>query len=221
MSRTYVIPDLHGRFDLLQEALARIEASPSGGTVVFLGDYVDRGPDSHGVINHLMAGAPSGWRWVCLRGNHEDMMREVVRGSAEVGWWVGNGGGATLASYGGEIDPAHLDWIEKLPLYHADQHRIYVHAGVDPTIAMEDQTEAMLLWSRLGKHVDCVHLEGYVVHGHTPFEDGPIILDGRANLDTGAVWTGTLCVAVFDDDVSGKPIEVWLVKSAPELAGEQ
>jgi len=94
-----------------------------------------------------------------------------------------------------------------------DKHRVYVHAGVDPTIPMHEQREAILLWHRCGKYDDIPHHGGYVVHGHTPFEDGPIILENRCNLDTGAVWTGVLAIAVFDDETPGKPERIITVKA--------
>jgi serine/threonine protein phosphatase 1 len=219
MSRTYVISDLHGRLDVLEAALERIELSPSGGTVVFTGDYVDRGPWSRGVVERLMAGPTvDGWKWICLKGNHEDMMVGAIKGEYEQGWWVGNGGGQTLASYPEfEVPADHVEWMEKLPLCYADGHRVFVHAGVDETLTLKEQTEHDLVWSRVPKMRDYQHPEGYVVHGHTPFEDGPIILGGRANLDTGAVWTGRLAVAVFDDDAPGAPIELLTVQK-PDLA---
>jgi len=100
MSKTYVIADIHGRYDLLSLALERIEANQSGGTVVFTGDYVDRGPASKQVMRRLMSG-PFGdhWTWVCLKGNHEDMMVAACRGIADIGWWIGNGGSQTLQSF--------------------------------------------------------------------------------------------------------------------------
>lgn len=214
MNRTYAIADLHGRYDLLEAALERIEASPSGGCVVFTGDYVDRGPQSREIIERLMAGPTKpGWEWICLKGNHEDMMVAVLRGQAEMGWWVGNGGGQTLLSFNGDVPKNCIEWADKLPQYHQDAHRIFVHADADETLPMSDQTEARMLWTRRGKHQDCQHPEGFVVHGHTPFEDGPIVLSGRANLDTGAVWTGRLAVAVFDDETPGGPIEILTIKA--------
>lgn len=214
MSKTYAIGDLHGRADLLELALTRIEANQSGGKVVFTGDYVDRGPASKSVMDRLMAGPTRpGWEWVCLKGNHEDMMVAAARGEADMGWWVGNGGGETLRSFGGVIPPEHLAWADNLPRYHTDQYRIFAHAGVDPTKVMEDQTEAMLLWFRCGKHEDVRHPSAYIVHGHTPFEDGPMVLEGRCNLDTGAVWTGHLAVAVFDDATPGPPERVISIKA--------
>lgn len=209
MSKTYVIADIHGRYDLLQAALHRIEASPSGGTIVFTGDYVDRGPASKQVMDRLMAGPTDPrWVWVCLKGNHEDMMVACLRGEAELSWWVGNGGRETLQSFGGSVPDEYLAWADALPQYHADGNRIFVHAGADPTKPMSEQSEAMLLWYRCSKHQDMTHPDGYLVHGHTPFDDGPVILEGRCNLDTGAVWTGRLAVAVFDDETPGKPEKI-------------
>lgn len=214
MSRTYAIADLHGRYDLLEAALERIEASPSGGTIVFLGDYVDRGPQSREVIERLLAGPTQpGWKWVCLKGNHEDMMVGAIRGEYEESWWLGNGGSHTLASYDDCMVPAeHVDWMDGLPRCYADGMRVFVHAGLDETIPFDEQTEQTMLWSRVPRDRDYTCRLGYVVHGHTPFEDGPVILNGRANLDTGAVWTGRLSIAVFDDDIPGKPIELLTVR---------
>jgi serine/threonine protein phosphatase 1 len=216
MTKTYIIADLHGRHDLLIKAIERIEqSSHSGGTIVFTGDYVDRGPASRQVIETLMAGPQtSGWKWVCLKGNHEDMMVGTVDKEYEAGWWVGNGGGNTILSYGGEPLAEHIEWARNLPLVYADGKRVFVHAGVDETIPLDEQTEKVLVWSRVPKHRDYSHPEGYVVHGHTPFDDGPVILAGRANFDTGAFFTGRLVVGVFDDNQSGGPVATIEIKEA-------
>jgi serine/threonine protein phosphatase 1 len=210
MARTYAIADLHGRYDLLIQALNNVFRREPG-NVVLLGDYIDRGPESRQIIAHLISLGESprpGWKVVCLKGNHEDMMVETITAPLDPSWWVGNGGGATLASYGGSPPQSHIKWMAALPLYHADGKRIFVHAGVDETLPLSEQTEKALLWSRVAKKQDFSHPEGYVVHGHTPFEDGPVTLQGRINLDTGAVWTNRLVVAVFDDDVEGGPVEL-------------
>lgn len=97
MSLTYAIADLHGRYDLLDRALSSILLHSSGGTIVTLGDYVDRGPDSKLVIERLMSGLVgcSTWRLISLAGNHELMMLETIRKPLHPDWWIGNGGGAT------------------------------------------------------------------------------------------------------------------------------
>lgn len=208
MSRTYAIADLHGRFDLLEKALARIEeAQHDGGTTIFLGDYLDRGPQSRQIVERLMAGPPAGWQWIMLKGNHEDMMVQSYA-SANAGWWTGNGGDHTLKSYGGEIPPEHLSWARKLPLLHVDAHRVYVHAGIDPSRALDEQDETALLWMRYPPKADIHYRNLHIVHGHTPHRDGPELLSGRTNLDTGAVLYGRLVVGVFDDAKAGGPVDL-------------
>lgn len=215
MTKTYAIGDIHGKYALLERALERIESSPSGGRVVFLGDYVDRGENSRAVIERLMAGPTKpGWEWICLKGNHEDMMVGALRAKYQGNWWVGNGGGSTLVSYDGEVPEEHVVWADTRPLYHADGKRVFVHAGVDESLPMNQQDEETLLWSRCPTHQDCSHPEGFVVHGHTIVTDGPVVLAGRMNLDTGAFHTGRLSVAVFDDDKEGGPVDIFSVTSS-------
>lgn len=217
MARTFVVPDLHGRFDLLEKALASVQdASPSGGTVIFLGDYIDRGPQSRQVIECLMAGPPGGWTWVVLKGNHEAMMVQCHDGP-DRRLWQAMGGTQTLASYGGCVPAAHLDWAARLPLLHLDAHRIYVHAGVDPCRPLEGQGEAVLLWMRYSQKEDLAIPGFHVVHGHTPRRRGPERLSGRTNLDTGAVFFGRLVVGVFDDDLPGGPTELIEIKGSAKV----
>ncbi len=208
MTKTFAVADLHGRFDLLELAINRIEeSSHSGGKVVFLGDYVDRGPDSKKVLDRLMAGPVTpGWNWVCLKGNHEDMMVGCIKSPSDLPWWVANGGGATLASFGGTIPKPTLDWCDGLKLWHDDGKRIFVHAGVEPKRAMDQQGEAVLLWMRYNPpNADIRYPDRHIVHGHTPHQEGPMLYEGRTNLDTYAVGTGRLVVAVFDDSKEGGP----------------
>lgn len=148
MSYTFAIGDIHGCISPLRRMLARIGAYASGGTVVFLGDYVDRGPDSKAVLDTLTEEAPAGWRWISLKGNHEDMMVGAQDGRHDESWWLENGGLQTLASYGHEILPSHLQWAAALPLSYQDQYRLFVHAGVKEGAFFEDQTAEDLMWTR-------------------------------------------------------------------------
>ncbi|PWW04349.1 serine/threonine protein phosphatase 1 [Hoeflea marina] len=212
--KTFVISDLHGRFDLLEAALAAIHRAASSGSVVFTGDYVDRGPESRQIVERLMRGPDlNGWSWTCLKGNHEAMMVGGLRGQASMEPWLANGGLETRASYPGGVPEAHLDWLAALPLLHRDRHRIYVHAGVDDTLPISTQPESTLLWMRTDR--DYIHPEGYVVHGHMPIPDGPLILAGRADLDTLAVRTGRLVIGVFDDAIPGPPVDLMTVQGPP------
>jgi serine/threonine protein phosphatase 1 len=209
MTRTYVIADLHGRFDLLEAAFSAIYAadrSPDG-KIVTLGDYIDRGPQSRQVIDHLMAAQKAGMNLVCLKGNHEDMMVETITKPLDPGWWVGNGGATTLVSYGGTVTPEHLQWAKTLPTLHFDQHRVYVHAGCAHNRPLDDQPEEYLLWYRPIAGEDFGHGDRHVIHGHTPNPNGPELYKNRTNLDTLAWRTGRLVIAVFDDDIAGGPID--------------
>jgi serine/threonine protein phosphatase 1 len=220
MARTYAIPDLHGRWDLLQIALAEIEGQAPG-KIVFLGDYIDRGPQSRQIVECLIDGPRPGWRWICLKGNHEEMMVRTLIGGRDPGPWLGNGGDATLRSYGqpydGSYQPdlvpvSHLLWMDSLLLLHRDVHRVYVHAGVDANLPLDAQDAHTLLWFRYPEDYAEGHSEFHVVHGHQPYEDGPLCLQGRTDLDTLAWATGRLVVGIFDDDVPGGPVDFIIIE---------
>src|ERR1700726_2973370 len=128
MTLTYVIPDVHGRYDLLSEGLVEIIARGDAGVVVTIGDYVDKGPESKQVIDRLLSGVAEGWSLVALKGNHDAMMVEALRDPAKMAWWLGKGGDTALASYGGDPVPqSHVAWLDQLRLMHVDAHRLYVH----------------------------------------------------------------------------------------------
>lgn len=217
MSKTFAIADLHGRHDLLLMALERIEAAnPNGGTIVFTGDYVDRGFESRQIIETLMAGPtdPKIWKWVCLQGNHELIMIAGCR-EGELRWWLKNGGDATLLSYGqkqGEyadvkvVPKEHLDWVQSLPITYRDRYRLFVHAFIDPTKSFEDQSDEDMQWKLYPAGLEDGHGEHHVVHGHHAHEYGPLLLKGRSNFDTQAFAIGRLVVGVFDNAVPGGPI---------------
>lgn len=229
MSKTYAIADLHGRFDLLEMALAKIaDHAELPATLVTLGDYVDRGPDSRQVIERLMNGLnDTGWRLICLKGNHEDIMWQTCRGIVpDCDWWLTNGGGATLISYGQEegdevdvtVVPAeHLRWIERLSLMHVDKHRIFVHAGVDPNCSLDEQDLQDVIWKIYSDRDDGGHGHRHVVHGHEAHTHGPILKKKRTNLDTFAWHTGRLVIGVFDDDTPGGPLEILETQGQPAV----
>jgi serine/threonine protein phosphatase 1 len=230
---TYAVGDIHGRLDLLKSAVEAIVEHAKGERfrMVFLGDYVDRGPDSRRVIELLMNLQRVG-PVVCLKGNHEELMLKAVveRVEGTLPVWLENGGRATLRSYGLEPDleasdripSEHVRWLSSLPLTTADPHRIYVHAGFAPGVALHRQKEHTCLWIRerfLQSHPG--DFEAHVVHGHTPLWSGkpdpaePELLEHRTNLDTGAFATGVLSVGVFDAEVPGGPVEVLRIVGQP------
>src|SRR6266436_9156613 len=219
MTLTFAIPDIHGRLDLLDAAVEKIieRSAGSRATIVTLGDYVDRGPDSRQVIERLMGWKSESTTLVTLKGNHEAMMWQTCNNLAELTWWIGNGGDQTLKSYGQtsqqDFDPrivpqAHLQWISGLALMHVDQHRVFVHAAVDPNVPLDRQSEQTLLWKRYSEGFKQGHGHRHVVHGHHANPAAPIVTGGKTNLD-GLAWkTGRLLVGVFEDDQPGGASEV-------------
>jgi serine/threonine protein phosphatase 1 len=221
MSFTYVIPDIHGRYDLLSRALADIAAHSAGdaGVIVAIGDYVDKGPESRQVIERLLSGVAGGRRFVALKGNHDAMMAQALREPAKMAAWLAKGGDAALKSYGGDpaaVPQTHIAWLDQLRLMHIDAHRLYVHAGVDPELPLDRQSETTLLWKRYPKGYPGGFGERHVVHGHDNDPDGPLLYQGRTNLDTLAWRTGRLTVGVFDDDRAGGPVDFIVVKGPPD-----
>lgn len=210
MSLTYAIGDIHGALHKLESLVAqcRAHAGDDGGGVpkfVFVGDYIDRGPQSSGVIRYLIELAQAlPDNVVTLMGNHEAMLLAIVDGMFAPQDWLAQGGMQTLQSYGVEdardLPREHVDWLRRLRLSYDDGRRFFVHAGVDPGRPLEAQTERDLLWIRepfLSYRGDYGRL---VVHGHTPIAAGvPELRGNRLDLDTGAGYGRALTAAVFSD----------------------
>jgi serine/threonine protein phosphatase 1 len=226
----YAIPDIHGQAAALEDALGRV--ARDGGEdarIVFLGDLVDRGPDSRGVIERLMRGQAAGRPWTVLRGNHDQMFLDVLDEGALTSPWMasrlswlspGVGGDATLASYGVEAGPrsrehaldearaavpqAHRDWLAGLPVSHEAGPLLFVHAGIRPGVALADQDPDDLMWIRAGfLDFEAPH-PWLVVHGHTAL-DHPAHFGNRVDLDGGAGYGRPLWPAVFEGT------DVWLL----------
>lgn len=200
---TFAIGDVHGCLDQLTRLLdeCRRFAKESPSTFIFLGDYIDRGPDSRGVIN-LVMDMPD--RVIALAGNHEDLLLASLTSGDAMGRWLANSGSATLRSYGvtspKDLPPDHLNWIRNLPTHHDDGQRFFVHAGIRPGIPLDEQTRDDMLWIREPFLTSAIDHGRLIVHGHTPQRDGkPDLYPNRINLDTGAVYGGPLTAAVFSE----------------------
>ena len=222
-TRVYAIGDIHGRADLLSEIHALIAADLAGPcpgrvVVVYLGDYIDRGLSSRAVIETLITAPIAGVEIVHLRGNHEAFLLHFLEDPEFGTNWLPNGGDATLYSYDVEkpwiidgepalgrtrdefrrrLPASHLAFFEGLPLYHVEGGYTFVHAGIRPGQALEDQDERDLLWIRnafLNSRADhgCC-----VVHGHTITREVEIRAN-RIGIDTGAYYTGTLTCLVLE-----------------------
>jgi len=207
MLLTFAIGDIHGSLSKLRDLVARCVQYAGGrdSTLVFLGDYLDRGPDSAGVIRYVtgLQSQPRG-KVIALRGNHESIALGVIDGAIPPDYWNMQGGAATLASYGvaqaGDLPAADIDWLRALPVSYDDGRRFFVHAGIDPLKPYTEQDERDLIWIREPFLSDRRDYGRLIVHGHTPSENGrPELRSNRVNVDTGAVFGGPLTAAVFDD----------------------
>ncbi len=218
------IGDVHGRFDKLQELfnLVNEKYADTEKMGIMLGDYVDRGPQSAEVVAELRACQSSSFH--CLKGNHEQLMIDGLEiRSAEYLWSI-NGGHATMTSYAnlyGNEGQANIekmledkDWMKSLPTMVQTEHRIYVHAGLNPRRrSLEDQRDEEVMWIRDPFLMSTYDWGKHVVHGHTHTwgrkEIGDVErLPTRTNLDTGAFHTGILSAAIFDTAIPGGPIEI-------------
>lgn len=204
---TFAIGDVHGCITKLDDLMRRCAdyAGSRPHQFVMLGDYIDRGPDSRSVINRLSRLSeerPGGI--VCLKGNHEDMLLSAVDKPSDFPLWIRNGGDATLASYGADtlagLPVDDIEWIRNLPHSHDDGLRFFVHAGIDPSVPLDQQTQQTMLWTRQ-RYPETLNPGRIIVHGHTPLRsDRPEQHPYRLNLDTGAVYGGPLSAAVFTAD---------------------
>jgi diadenosine tetraphosphatase ApaH/serine/threonine PP2A family protein phosphatase len=206
MSLIYAVGDIHGSLSKLHQLIARCEQHAAGRpmTFVFLGDYVDRGPDSAGVIRTVIElQSKLRERVIALKGNHEAIALGVIDGTLPADYWLAQGGTATLRSYGvqdaRDLPRDHVEWLRSLRLSYDDGRRFFVHAGIDPNKPLDAQDERDLLWIREPFLFDRRDYGRLIVHGHTPLPtDAPDLRSNRLNLDTGAVFGGVLTAAVFD-----------------------
>lgn len=212
------IGDIHGRADLLNKLLVRLEKYFAGRPhqTVFLGDYVDRGRDSAEVLNMLLAYQDRYPHTVFLKGNHEQAMLDFLAAPDESAVWLEWGGEETLASYnvmarpGMTLDDIQMAFAEALPDSHfhflMNLHNMYevgpyvfVHAGIDPHRPLTDQSETDLLWIREAfLDAEPSLFQGRtIIHGHTPVKT-PDNFSWRINVDTGAFWSSKLTAVVLE-----------------------
>lgn len=224
----YAVGDIHGRADLLALLLDRLEAAgpvdnrPAGQPfIIFLGDYVDRGPESRGVIDLLLSGRPAGYERRYLRGNHEQIMQAFMDDPIATRAWVLQGGAETMLSYGvtppapmaaseddwlaaaaalrEAVPQAHIDFLNSLERYVALGDYAFVHAGIDAGRPLELQSDEDLYWARERFIASRRPFSHRVVHGHTPV-DKPFMDVRRVAVDTGAYASGTLTAGRFEGE---------------------
>jgi serine/threonine protein phosphatase 1 len=229
-TRVYAVGDCHGCLEMLRELRAAMIADSaradadgppaSRRVVVYLGDYIDRGPDSSGVLDLLIGEPLEGFETVHLKGNHEAFMGGFLDGEDAAQVWLTNGGTETLSSYGldvaalkgpwPEVDAptlratlvdavpeAHRAFVDGLALSHIEGDYFFAHAGIRPGVPLERQGENELLWIRepfLGSTADHGKV---VVHGHSTTKE-PEVRANRIGIDTGACYGGKLTALVLE-----------------------
>lgn len=227
--RVYAIGDIHGclaRLEALHRAILEDARSSTGRRLlVYLGDYIDRGEDSRGVIELLLQPSPADERGpferVFLKGNHEDFMLQALEDKSVLVPWLANGGEQTCRSYGIEptappdgtpdllawlrdaldaaLPPEHRAFLRALKSSHSEGGYYFCHAGIDPAVALDRQAEQDLLWMREPFLSSRQTFGKVVVHGHTP-TSAPDRRPNRIGIDTGACYGGRLTALVLDGD---------------------
>ena len=232
-SQVFAVGDIHGCRDLLQNMHKKILESSQNvegkKLLIYLGDYIDRGPDIKETIQTLIDFQPENFKQVFLLGNHEQMLLEFISGSKNSPYiWLGNGGLETFKSYGIDlskyiddtkmelyhdkkirkqllesIPPSHKDFFNQLQLSYEWDNYFFVHAGINPDLPLDKQEKETMLWTReksfFNPKMTCSKI---IVHGHTPvekIEKYPF----RINLDTGSFYSGKLsCLKIENGKLS-------------------
>jgi len=221
--RLYVIGDIHGRVDLLDRLLAMIEADALKHAkkklkLIFLGDYIDRGIDSRGVIERLMRDFAGKLEPIFIRGNHDEMFMQFMKGDLSISQsWLSLGGAAALASYGinslsgigkgkletlhrdvsAKVPPAHIEFLENTVLSVTYGDYYFVHAGVRPGTPFEKQRPVDQMGIRGDFLFSDFDFGKIIVHGHT-IQAEPEVKKNRIGIDTGAFATGRLTCLILD-----------------------
>lgn len=192
--KIFVIGDIHGCLDMLKRLIDKIEWNPANDRLIFIGDYIDRGENSKGVIDFILRLKKDSTLIQCLLGNHEQMFLDYLSG-VDSQTFLLNGGLSTLRSYEAikksKDDPlipsSHLDFFSSLLTMIELEHYYIVHAGFQPNIGIEDQNLNDMLWIREEFIYSDYDFGKVVIFGHTPF-NSPLVLKNKIGIDTGAVF---------------------------------
>ena len=201
MNKIYAVGDIHGCYDKLIAMMDKIDIDFESDILVFLGDYIDRGPQSYEVVEYLANLKSKHSNTVFLKGNHEEMLEKYLNGKDRVSYLV-NGGQQTLESYMNRpreedeppIPRKHLDFYNDLKTFYETESYIFVHAGLKNKVPVEKQKTEDLLWIRKRFIESKYDFGKMVVFGHTPLHE-PLLLPNKIGIDTGAVYGNKLtCV---------------------------
>lgn len=205
MKKIFAVGDIHGCYDRLQALIERIPIDYAHDTLVFIGDYIDRGPHSVEVVDYLLQLKNRVSGVIFLKGNHEDMLEKFLNGTDRHTYLL-NGGQQTLDSYLNKmpqsgshpIPPDHMEFYKSLRLFYETEEFIFVHAGLRPRVPLNSQDTEDLLWIR-DKFINSKYDFGKrVIFGHTPLKR-PLVEPNKIGIDTGAVYGNALtCVQLPD-----------------------
>ena len=199
--RTLIIGDIHGCLELLKRLMDRVKWQPDQDRLIFLGDYIDRGSDSKGVIDFLLELMRESENIQCIIGNHESMFLDFLSG-IDISTFLINGGENTLRSYyrKGEtiIPPEHIQFLKELKILVELQDFYIVHAGLKPGLQIKDQCIDDMIWIREPFIYSKYDFGKKILFGHTVFFD-PLIMDNKIGLDTGAVYGNRLTCLELPD----------------------
>lgn len=184
--RILIIGDVHGCLRTLKRLMRKIQWHPQKDRLIFLGDYIDRGKDSKGVIEYLMTLSAESDKVECLMGNHEAAFLDYLSG-LDTRTFLANGGRSTLLSYRNHVPPEHLEFLKSLKPWLELEEYYVVHAGMRPGVPMHRQTLEDLVWIRDTFIYSDYEFGKRVIFGHTPFSE-PLIMPNKIGLDTGAVY---------------------------------
>ena len=201
MQKIFAVGDIHGCYEKLRALMDKIPLNTKQDRLLFIGDYIDRGPGSIEVLDYLIDLKKRSPGIIFLKGNHEDMLQKYLNGNDRFTYLL-NSGQQTLDAYlhrqdaseGYPVPPAHLKFLGELRLYYQTEDYIFVHAGMRDKIPLEYQTETDLLWIRDEFIYSDYDFGKRVVFGHTPFKQ-PLVQTNKIGIDTGAVYGNRLtCV---------------------------
>jgi serine/threonine protein phosphatase 1 len=196
--RTFIVGDIHGCLGMLKRLMETIDWRPEKDRLIFLGDYIDRGEDSRGVVDFILELLETSSLIRCVKGNHEDIFLDFLNGG-EFEIFLLNGGVTTMQSYQMEvrkdarriIPQDHMAFFKGLHLWVELEDYYLIHAGLRPGVDLQNQSQEDLLWIREPFLYSNYDFGKRVIFGHTPFYE-PLVMENKIGLDTGAVYGNKL-----------------------------
>jgi len=212
--RYYCFPDIHGEYDLMKKALDFVyDKNPEGCKIIFIGDYIDRGPENLKVLQTLM-NPPENYEFICLKGNHEEMfVGSYFHGTqfyhVPTAMDIAGLRDKNVPYYGQDlrhdIPKEIIQWMDNLKLCHIEGNNVFAHAFYDDSVPLEEQHPGTVLWQRMDDWQAFFSKDNrlYLTHGHTPRKNGPVKSPNRVNLDCGAVFYGRYVIGEYRKDING------------------